>query len=100
MPEKQLRYEDFKDRVGSVFTVRDDGFPQLELKLDEAVLTTNRGAPAETRPSFNLMFVGAAEPVLPQKTYSLEHAELGQVAIFLVPVAKNARGVFYQAVFN
>lgn len=49
---------------------------------------------------FSLMFRGPAQPLLPQATWTLEHAELGALAIFLAPVGRDAQGVQYQAIFN
>lgn len=37
---------------------------------------------------------------LPQATYPVEHAVLGRIALFLVPVGRDAAGALYEAVFN
>jgi hypothetical protein len=55
-------------------------------------------APAPRQP-FSLLFRGPAESVLPQATYPLQHAQLGTLAIFLVPISRGADGVRYEAVF-
>ena len=47
-----------------------------------------------------LIFLAADPRVLPQRLYRLEHEGLGAVTIFLVPIAKDAEGVRYQATFN
>ncbi|MDQ3262850.1 MAG: hypothetical protein M3Y59_04200 [Myxococcota bacterium] len=50
--------------------------------------------------SFALRFRGPATPMLQQGTYPFTHAELGTLALFVVPVAKDATGADYEAVFN
>lgn len=51
---------------------------------------------------FSLLFRGPLEPALDQGIRELEHAELGPMALFLVPVGPNraGTGMRYQAVFN
>ena len=96
----ELVFEDFKDRVGSTFTLREDGFLAIALTLEEATPLPARYAPKGARPPFTLLFLGADPRILPQKLYRLGHDAMGEVTIFLVPVGQDARGVRYQAVFN
>ena len=49
---------------------------------------------------FSLIFAGPHAPALAQATYTLEHTVLGSLAIFLVPIARDADGMRYQAIFN
>lgn len=51
------------------------------------------------RAPFSLLFRGPPEPILPQAIYALEHATLGVSEIFLVPLAPDADGTRYEAVF-
>ncbi len=99
MTDKALVLEDFADKVGEVFCLSEEGIPAIPLTLTEAEPLTNR-LPPDVRPPFSLIFLGKDPRVLPQRVYRLEHAELGEVAIFLVPIGKNAEGVSYQATFN
>jgi hypothetical protein len=39
-------------------------------------------------------------PLLPQRIYRLEHAELDTLELFLVPIAQDASGTRYEAVFG
>ena len=52
------------------------------------------------RDPFSLIFVGPGEPMLPQAIYALTHADLGVLEIFVVPIAGDAEGVRYQAIFT
>lgn len=100
MDAKPVVFEDFADKLGETFAVLGLGETAPELTLKQAdLLPVQPGAPI-TRPAFSLIFAGPPHFVLPQQTYDLEHAGLGQVGVFLVPVGRNAEAVSYQAIFN
>jgi hypothetical protein len=48
------------------------------------------------RAPFSLVFQGDPELTLPQRIYRVEHAQLGALDIFLVPIARGR----YEAVFT
>lgn len=100
MDKNNLVFEDFKDRVGSLFMVSEDEFPPITLTLGEAKLLSNRNLRPDIRPPFSLTFLAEDPRVLPQRIYRLEHREMGDFTIFLVPMGKDQRGVSYEAVFN
>jgi hypothetical protein len=100
MTEKQFIFEDFKDRVGDVFTLGEPGVPAISLTLEEAELLSDRFALPGMRSPFSLVFLGAGDMILPQALYRLKHEEMGEVTIFMVPIGQNQRGVSYQATFN
>lgn len=56
-------------------------------------------AEATRRQPFSLEFRGPLDPQLGQATYQLVHAELGSLAAFLVPIARDPEGMRYQAIF-
>ena len=73
---------------------------RFPLTLTEAELFARaRGMPG-VRPPFSLVFLAKDPRVLPQRLYRMEHDDLGVLEIFLVPIAKDAQGVSYQATFN
>ena len=49
---------------------------------------------------FSIIFREAGRAYLPQRTYTLEHAALGRLDLFLVPIGPDAVGMRYQAIFN
>lgn len=100
MADRLLVFGDFADKVGDVFPISEEGVPAIPLILKEAEpLNPAVGLPG-VRPPFSLIFLAKDPRVLPQRIYRMEHQELGEVSIFLVPVAKDAEGVSYQATFN
>ncbi|WP_232375598.1 DUF6916 family protein [Mesorhizobium comanense] len=86
---------DFERAIGQAFTI-DAGGQRISLELS----AVNRIA-SSPRPDggFSLIFRGPREIALPQATYRL--AGNGAVHdIFIVPVAADAAGRLYEAVFN
>lgn len=98
--DRPLVYEDFADKVGEVFAVGEPGVPAIALTLKEAAPLNPAMAPKGARPPFSLIFLAKDPRVLPQRIYRLDHRGLGELAIFLVPIGKDAEGVSYQATFN
>lgn len=76
----------------------DDG--PLELLLTEANKRGSFDPGFQKRHPFSLIFRGPMEPILPQMTYTLRHAELGELGIFLVPVEPDQAGMCYEAAFT
>jgi hypothetical protein len=79
--------------VGHGFGLRLEDGRRLELELVEA---TGVG---EGRP-FSIVFRGPTDPPLPQRIYRFEHEAIGTFELFIVPIAADAQGVRYEAVFN
>lgn len=100
MLERPLVFEDFADKVGQVFALRDEAESDIALTLQQAEPLDPAMGPSGVRPPFVLVFLAADPRVLPQRLYRLEHDQLGEVSIFLVPFGKDASGVSYQATFN
>lgn len=88
--------ETFTPHLNSVFEVEVEPGTSLPFRLTQA----ERGPAHPKAAMFWLMFRGPAEPVLPQRTYHLKHAVLGEMDFFLVPVGRDENGVNYQAAFN
>jgi hypothetical protein len=71
----------------------------LTLELIEVTPGRDPGAGGAQR-SFSLLFRGPRERHLPQRIYHLEHDAFGMLELFLVPLAPDARGALFQAVFS
>ncbi|MCL1588453.1 MAG: hypothetical protein M3092_08540 [Actinomycetia bacterium] len=84
--------------VGDSFTV--SGEPPFDLVLLEASYLQSGPAGVDESRSFSVLFRGPADPALVQATYALDHAELGGLTLFLVPIAADDTGRTYEAVFN
>ena len=90
-----LTLGDFEPLLGDTFAIAEP--VELELVLGSA---TTLGATPGGRDPFTLVFRGPAEPILPQATYRLEHAELRALEIFVVPIGREADGTSYEAIFT
>jgi len=71
--------------------------PSLDLELIEVTDKTPEGFEGE---QFSLVFKGPPDTPLYQQTYTLAHDEMGELALFLVPVGKEDDGMLYEAFFN
>jgi hypothetical protein len=91
-----ITIDSFSGRVGERFRVT-SGDDTHELTLVEC---EPLGGTAMERVPFSLVFLGPPEPVLPQRIYPLAHDELGDRELFLVPIAQDADGTRYEAVFT
>lgn len=89
-----LTESDFAPLVGSDFT--------LALTLVEV---RSAGVPYRpgARAPFAVMWRHAHLPrgaYLPQRTYTLHHATLGELTVLIVPLGPSAEGMRYEAVFG
>lgn len=86
---------DFEQAIGQAFTI-DAGQQRISLEL--SAVTRIASSPREGG-GFSLMFRGPREIALPQATYRLTGNGVAH-DIFIVPVAADAAGRLYEAVFN
>lgn len=94
-----LTVASFEPHVGSSFQIRPGGADALTLKLIEA--SAAGGDPSPKREPFSLVFVGPDEPLLEQAIYPVEHDELGQLTLFMVPLGPHKDGgLRYEVVFT
>lgn len=73
---------------------------EVPFVLVEARALANTAPPSGARVPFSLLFRNGAAFLFPQQIYRMRHPRLGEVGIFLVPVAQETGGFLYQAVFN
>lgn len=71
----------------------------IEFMLIEARPLTQH-MPNAVREPFVLYFLNSAAFLFPQQTYQMRHPRLGELGIFVVPVARRQDGFVYEAVFN
>lgn len=101
----ELDFTTFTQHEGTSFLLDLAGVKQpLELKLIEVVSIKNQDAnrdPSVRQEPFRLTFRGGpVDAFLPQQIFTLKHATMGELEIFLVPIGPDADGMCYEAVFN
>ncbi|MFN0148417.1 MAG: DUF6916 family protein [Dehalococcoidia bacterium] len=94
-----LSLDTFLGLVGERCTATAPGLEPLGLTLGSAVALGNPGGP-DARAPFSLTFAGPAQPVLPQRIYTVAHDRLGTLDIFLVPLGPRGDAMLYEAIFT
>ena len=90
----ELRTETFEPHVGSSFTATPSlGGAPIELTLSSCVESPHA---RPDHPAFSLFFAAPDPAPQPQQIFHLEHADLGEFDLFLVPVGAQQ----YEAVVN
>jgi hypothetical protein len=92
----QLKPANLTAYVGTEFNVLDDPAQACCLTLSSVV----EHLKTERQEAFSLFFRGPLNPQLLQGIHKLKHAQLGELEIFLVPVAQDKDGFQYEAAFN
>ena len=93
-----LTLEHFAGCVNETFAAEYDGISMEFVLVEARPLPPSNVAVA--RAPFSLLFRNEAPIVFPQQIYPLKHARVGEVGVFLVPIAQERAGFLYQAVFN
>jgi hypothetical protein len=92
----QLTAADFEPRIKDNFCIPTP-VGEVELKL---VAVRQLGKAIRQGGAFSLTFLSPPGPFLPQATYALQHAALGAIELFLVPLGPGDGGNTYEAVFT
>ena len=88
--------EDFAALDAPLRVIRPDG----EVAL---TVTSTHALPAHAlraKPPFSVVLRGPREQPLRQGTFAVEHPSRGRLQIFLVPIARSAAAIDYEAIFN
>src|SRR5260370_31564379 len=93
---ERLEHAAFLENLKSKFRLQVQGFDGLDLELVEV----SQRKTARRQEMFSLEFLCRLNQVLPQRIYRLEHDNMGQFDLFLVPIRRDDQGVYYEAVFN
>ena len=88
--------EMFADHVNSKFLMHYGDSQTAELEL---IRVKDVGS-SERQQQFSLLFLGPLEAPILQGIYKVDHDALGRLDLFLVPIARDDKGVQYEAIFN
>jgi hypothetical protein len=88
---------DFAVALDGYFTVVGPESSQQQIRLVQVVQLASP-LPGRRAP-FSLRFRGPAGPALAQGIHHLVHADLGELEIFIVPIAADQQSRTYEAVF-
>lgn len=94
-----LTEQEFSKHLKTTFhVIFPDG--QVDLELDQVKGYLSKHPEHDGMERFSLFFQGPPKPQMPQYSYKLQHDQMGEFEIFLVPVSRDDLGVRYEAVFN
>jgi hypothetical protein len=99
MQPEQLTEELFAQHLNSKFQVRLDD-RTVELELARVIGDKSGMEKIEGVERFALYFLGPGDFYLPQRVYTMQHEALGELEIFIVPVALRDQRYEYEAVFS
>jgi hypothetical protein len=91
--------ETFDSRLGESFTATPAALPGAPLALVLSACTASPHA-VPGRSAFSLTFHAPDGTHEPQQTFAVEHSELGEFLLFLVPLGPDSDGMAYEAVVN
>jgi hypothetical protein len=86
----------FEQNLNTTFWLLDDS--QQPQPMDLVELTQGPASPGLEQ--FSLQFRGDRNRIFSQRTYPMKHDSIGEFELFLVPIAQDANGTLYEAVFN
>ena len=98
-----LTHDDFAGRVGDRFALSVPDGSSLAVELVEVTESAELGGvgpDGQVRHQFSLVFRGPPEPAMAQSIYQLDHEDLGELELFLVPIGPDADGMRYEAIFT
>ncbi len=93
-----LSLEQFAGCINETFSASFDGM-DVPFVLVEA-RPVQAQAREVMRAPFSLLFRNASAFLFPQRIYAMRHPRVGDIGIFLVPIARDRDGFIYQALFN
>ena len=91
-----LKVTDFETRKGETFRLR---APQATLDF-ELVEISRLGDSGREGGAFSLVFRTPRGPFLPQAIYPVDHAALGTLDVFVVPIGPISDGNGYEVIFT
>jgi hypothetical protein len=86
----------FEQNLNSKFWLLEESAEPYAMDLID--ITNGHCSPRQEQ--FSLRFRGDRNQVFPQRIYSMKHDSIGDFDLFLVPIGRDERGTFYEAVFN
>jgi hypothetical protein len=97
----KLRSQDWQPYLNQVFCIQLQGVAPIELELAQVTdLGAAEDANSARRRPFSLQFLGpVSDQYLLQHIYRLEHAQMGALEIFLVPLGLQGQRMRYEAIF-
>jgi hypothetical protein len=98
LPAPTLTKQHWQSCLDQVFHVPLPSGQSLTLRLIEVSGLGDK--PGTSREPYSLLFRGPPQPAFEQSLIELEHDAMGRLALFLVPLGPDDRGMRYEAIFT
>lgn len=95
-----LAQNEFSKHLNTKFRVKHNHQTVVEVELVEVQGYPSLPEEQRRMERFSVFFEGPLATPLPQQTYLLQHEQMDEFEIFLVPVGRSENGFRYEAVFN
>lgn len=93
---KTLSQAEFTPHLNTKFKIHTDALGVVEAELIDIT-----GKKLENQESFSLIFSTAKDKIFDQKIYKIDHPEMGELELFMVPVTSNKKDeMHYQVIFS
>jgi Domain of unknown function (DUF6916) len=94
--DERLTKEQFNQQLNTRFRIEVEPGNPLELEIVKVMSLFS----APHNEQFSVELIAPANRPLEQATYVMEHEALGTQHIFITPIARDDKGLHYEAVFN
>lgn len=94
---EHLTRESLSAQLNTKFRLSPEPEKPVEIELVEIQAGDDVAGQTER---FSALFRGPLDYFLPQRTYRMEHEQLGDFELFIVPIRKDDAGFYYEAIFN
>src|SRR5438105_1612149 len=94
--ERRVAKSEFSAQIHTIFTIRSIPGATIPAELVEVA----DKAPTPGYEQFSLVFRVPVDTALEQRIYDLEHAVMGGLQLFLVPIGQGADALYWEAAFN
>ena len=96
-----LRFETVHPLIGSAFHISVPERGDVDLKIMDVCKVMERvKSPRLKREPFSIFLLGPQDLRFSQGTYPFQHDDLGELAMFIVPIGMAEEGFQYEAVFT
>ena len=92
----------FQPLLNDIFTIELASSEQINLQLLEIKSLGTQHPENSSNEAFALYFLDKDHPrsYLPQAIFTLKHAELGDLELFVVPMGPQKEGMLYEVIFT
>lgn len=93
---EHLSRDQFAEHLNTTFKI----YLTPETTVDAELMEVSEIRKRPRQEAFSLLFLALTQTPFEQAAYKVEHPTLGSDILFLVPIERIERGIYYEALFN